>query len=79
MYLGLNTDLYEGAGDGEQVTDDEQDIPAIEEFHPVAPTHCVLQFVFKVLYKLLEKESIHISSNSKPYCLFLKEELIKLK
>lgn len=64
-YLGLNADLYEGAGNGEQITDDEQDVPAIDELHPVPPTHWAFQFVFKVLYKLLDKESIRISHKFK--------------
>lgn len=54
-YLGLYANLDEAAGDGEQVTDDEQDEPAVNELHPVCPAHTVIQPVSEELDILLSE------------------------
>lgn len=56
-YLGLNPDFDEAADDGEHVAHDEQNIPAVDELHPVSPAHTATQFVFEVLHVLLGKET----------------------
>lgn len=55
-YLGLYPNFDEAADDGERVTDDEQNIPAVDELHPVSPAHAAAQFVFEKLHVLLGKE-----------------------
>lgn len=60
-YLRLDADLYEGSDDGEEIADDEQDVPAVNELHPVAPTHRPIQFASKVPYELLRRKSTSIS------------------
>lgn len=37
--LQLNADLDEAPNNGEYIADDKQDVPAINEFHPVSPAH----------------------------------------
>lgn len=52
-YLRLNPNFDEAADDGEHVADDEQDIPAVDELHPVAPAHGAAKLVFEKLHILL--------------------------
>lgn len=35
MYLGLDANLHDGARDGEHITGDQQDVPAIDKFQPL--------------------------------------------
>lgn len=54
-YLGLDPNFDEAAYNGEHVADDEQDIPAVDELHPVSPAHTAAKFVFEKLHVLLIK------------------------
>lgn len=52
-YLGLDPNFDEAAYNGEHVADDEQEIPAVDELHPVSPAHTAAKFVFEKLHVLL--------------------------
>lgn len=52
-YLGLDSNLNEAADDGEHVADDEQDVPTVDELHPVSPAHTPAKPVFEELHILL--------------------------
>ncbi len=55
-YLGLDPNFDEAADDGEQVADNEQDVPAVDELHSVSPAHTASQLVFEKLNVLLVRE-----------------------
>lgn len=48
-YLELDGDFEHWASDGEDIADDDEDVPAVNEFHPIRPTH--------LLPIMLQKES----------------------
>lgn len=52
-YLGLNANLDDTSGDGEDVADNEEDVPAIDELQTVAPAHFAIQVLLKEPHKLL--------------------------
>ena len=62
-HLRLNADFDDTAGDGEDITDDKEDIPAINELQPVCPAHFTMQCFFKKLHKLLENTKRHSKRN----------------
>lgn len=39
LYLDLDGDFEHRAGDGENVANDDEDVPAVNKLHPVRPTH----------------------------------------
>lgn len=55
-YLGLYPNLDEAADDGEQVADDQQDVPAVNELHPVRPADTAAKFVTEKLHIFLIEE-----------------------
>lgn len=52
-HLWLNADFDDTANDGENVADDEEDIPAVNELQPVTPAHFAVQSLLKEVHKLL--------------------------
>lgn len=55
-YLGLNSYFDEAADDGEDVADNEQNIPAVNELHSVSPAHTTIKSVFEKLSIFLCEE-----------------------
>jgi len=53
-YLGLDPNFDEAADDGEHVADDEQDVPAVDELHSVAPAHAAAEAALKETHVLLQ-------------------------
>lgn len=53
--LSVDADLHEAAGDGEQVADDEEDVPAVDELHPVGPAHAAAEVDFEEEDELLRR------------------------
>lgn len=49
----LNADFDKTARDGEDVADDEEDIPAVDELHAVGPAHFTAQNLPEVVHILL--------------------------
>lgn len=52
-HLVLNADFDEAASDGEDVADDEEDIPAVDELHAVGPAHFTAQGLPEEVHILL--------------------------
>lgn len=52
-HLGLNANFDDAARDREDVTDDQEDVPAIDELQAVGPAHFTTQDVLEVLHVLL--------------------------
>ena len=78
-YLGLDADLDEAADDGEGVADDEEEVPAVDELHPVSKAHPADQSVFEELHVLLERKRMkededHIKVNQST-CVILGESV----
>lgn len=53
-HLRFNADFDDGPCDGQDITDDEKDVPAINELHAVWPADFTIQSFLKILHKLLE-------------------------
>lgn len=53
-HLRLDADFHDTASDGEDITDDKEDVPAVDELHAVCPAHLTVQSLLKVQHKLLE-------------------------
>lgn len=54
--LCLDADFDETASDSKDVTDDEEDIPAVNKLKPVSPAHFTIQRCLKELHKLLQSK-----------------------
>lgn len=54
--LGLNANLDEAANNGEHIANDEQEVPAVDELHPVSPAHTAPQPLSEELHTLLQTE-----------------------
>lgn len=52
-HLGFNANFDDAAHDGEDVADDEKNVPAIDELQAVGPAHFTAQYVPEVLHVLL--------------------------
>lgn len=52
-HLGLDAHFDDAAGDGEDVADDEEDVPPVDELHPVRPAHLSIQGLPEELHELL--------------------------
>lgn len=50
--LCLDADFDETASDSKDITDDEEDIPAVNKLKPVSPAHFTIQRCLKELHKL---------------------------
>lgn len=55
--LRLDADFDDAAGDGEDVADDEEDEPAVNELQAVGPGHRAVQVLLKVAHILLRSRS----------------------
>lgn len=55
-YLGLNADLHDGSQHGEDIADDQQDVPTVEELHPVRQAHALLVAALEELTEFLRGE-----------------------
>ena len=55
-YLGLDADLHDGSQHGEDVADDQQDVPTIEELHAVRQAHALVVAALEELTEFLHGE-----------------------
>lgn len=55
--LWFNSNFDDAASDGEDVTDDEEDVPAVDELQPVGPGHFTVQGLTEEVHVLLKKHA----------------------
>lgn len=56
-HLWFNTNFDDAASYGEDVTDDEEDVPAVNELQPVGPGHFSVQGLLEEVHVLLKKHT----------------------
>lgn len=61
-HLGFNANFDDAAHDGEDVADDQKNVPAIDELQAVGPAHFTAQYVSEVLHVLLTSTQAQLES-----------------
>lgn len=56
-HLWFNANFDDAASYGEDVTDDEEDVPAINKLEPVGPGHFSVQVLLEEVHVLLKKHT----------------------